>query len=283
MNGEDNSQQTIFSMQPSHKMKDKNYKTIGYCIFCIDRALPPRELTEEHIIANALGGTLRFKEAACRQCAETMNKRFEQPSLNADFYVPRLLLQLRAKGKETTKKLPPVALGKVDISKPGSEGFDTYLTREQYPKVLQFLVFGEPGKIVGKVYGGIESIQLSLSNISNAHETIGAPLEAAYRTPIMPYEFGMAIIKIAYSYAVAECGIETFDGTEIRELLAYRREDIRNFFGCPENYIKRKMHFLHHLSWSVIKGYIVVKVHLFASYGIRPYIVVVGRHIKYSR
>lgn len=271
-------------MQPSHKMKERNYKSIGYCIFCLDQALPPRELTEEHIIPNALGGTLRFKEAACRQCAETMNKRFEQPSLNADFYVPRLLLEVRAKGKSTSKHLPPVALTNIDISSTGGEGFDTYLSRDQYPKILNFLVFDEPGKINRTIYGdGVESIRTSFSNISYAFKTNNAPQRVGVRTKIQPYEFGMAIVKTAYAFAVAECGIEAFDGTEIRDLLAYRREDLRNFFGCPKEYIKRKMHDLHHLSWSVINGNLVVKVHLFASYGMAPYIVVVGKHIKYSK
>lgn len=265
-------------------MKDKNYKSLGYCIFCLDQALPPRELTEEHIIANALGGTLRFKEAACRQCAEDMNKRFEQPSLTADFLVPRLLLQLRAKGK-TTNNLPPVSFDSTVFTEHKLSGFDTLLSREEYPRLLQFLAFTEPGKIIGIDYREIEPInhvRVVFSNISYAFPEPQEPYEMVTQTTVQPYEFGMSIVKIAYAFAVAECGINAFDGTEIRELLADKRQDLFNFFGSLKNISHRRMHHLHHLSWIVEKELLIVKVHLFASYGAAPYIVVVGKHISFN-
>ncbi len=266
--------------QPSHKMRDQTYPAVGFCIYCLDRSIPDAELTLEHIIANALSGTLRLPKSACRKCAEYGNKKFEQPALNSSFLLARLLLQLRAQGKKTSRPLPPVALGCVDISGTNTDIFDTVISIDEHPKALVFVVFPEAGFLSGiDSPKGLSSLRLSFTSIQSGFKS--SPLErVSINSDLNFTALAYALAKIAYAYAVAERGIHGFEGDAIRKLLTGERSDIFNFVGSPQESSKRKYQELHRLSFSVKNGILVVLVHLFSSYGVRPYEVAVGKLLR---
>jgi hypothetical protein len=265
-------------------MQEKKYKSLGYCIMCLDTAYPRRELTVEHIIPDAIGGTLLFIGGVCRQCAQEQNRAFEQPSLRTDLLIPRLLIKLRA--KPPGDPLPPVAILNPDQSIEDAE-FNRILPFEMYPKLLHFTYYRSPGKLRGVDEGtGIREIGALTVNISKWYPD-GINY---YESPLVTQQthtslaLPLSVVKMAYCFAVGEKGLECFDGSEVRDLLQGRRDDALNFFGGTEAVLRarrRKIKTgrpLHHISLSIYPGRILVgKVDLFASYGGPEYLVVLGR------
>src|ERR1700684_3236937 len=57
-------------LPPLSRMKRQRvYDPVGYCIYCGGDGLPGR-LTDEHIIAESLGGMLILPDASCKACQE---------------------------------------------------------------------------------------------------------------------------------------------------------------------------------------------------------------------
>lgn len=240
---------------------------------------PRPELTKEHIIPDKLGGTLRFERAVCRRCAEHGNKTFEQPALAADFLVPRLLLEIK---KRSTRKLPQVAEGDWVMGDIPEELLK-YVSLDLYPKILIFRGMPPPGLLVGIDRGdGISAIQIVVTNIAiHFPESKQNHSELTTIQAMTSTAFEVSLAKAAYFYAVAHRGINTFDGDGIRALLKGERSDSSNFVGSPLEKEPDRANDLHRLSLRTRHGsFLTVIVHLFASYGVRPYEVVVGRLLE---
>lgn len=88
--------------------------------------------------------------------------------------------------------------------------------------------------------------------------------------------FALSIAKIGYCYAIGELEFGGFDGSEIRDLLAGRRDDTYNFVGSASDWSDIRLQQLHRLSYHVEQGMLVVRVALFASCGACPLLVVLG-------
>ncbi|PDS69211.1 hypothetical protein CO651_24565 [Rhizobium phaseoli] len=252
-------------------MPVRNYPSSGECVFCLEK-LSPECLTDEHIIPLALNGSYVLKRAACVDCARYCNRRFEQPALNADFLVPRLMLDLRRRRK-TPKKLPLLGLG--------AEGSNDFLWVEAqaalYPPIITLLAFQPAGLLTAVDRGG------SLTNFRIQDyllpRGLGA-LEFSNFTTRHPHEhtaFSLSLAKMAYCFAVGELGVTGFEGADIRDLLFGRREDTYNFVGG----IAQKEHLsganLHGLYIRRRGDFVTAVVHLFASCGMEAYEIVVGR------
>jgi hypothetical protein len=72
-------------------------------------------------------------------------------------------------------------------------------------------------------------------------------------------------------------GLDYFDGAEIRDLILGKRSDTFNFVGGPLVREDAQPAKLHHLSFRRHKGLLTVVVHLFASFYLKPYEIVVGK------
>ena len=111
-----------------------------------------------------------------------------------------------------------------------------------------------------------------LGNIVGSHPNVVMRTQREFISP------AMTIAKIGYCHAVAILGLEGFNGTDIRDLLNGRRDDVFDFVGSAEraeqNISKR---YLHRLSIRSECGYIVSRVGLFSSLGFPHFEVVVGR------
>jgi hypothetical protein len=86
----------------------------------------------------------------------------------------------------------------------------------------------------------------------------------------------VCIAKMAYCFAVCEIGLEGFDGTAIRDLIKGRRHDFCNFVGACSTHEHLTDRYFHNLYLRNRPKYKTVLVHLFASFGIPPYEVVIG-------
>lgn len=262
-------------------MRRHTYRPFDRCVFCL-RECPPEERTDEHIIPEALHGSLVLEKGACRTCARETNARYENEALNKDMQLPRVLLQLRGKrGTAATelRHLPPVLRGN------GVEGED--LERllgfpiDLYPRVF-FLALPPPAGLLCGIDRGSTMQGVRLQEFS-----LGGPQisDVTVRMPCTVGPFATMIAKIAYCYAVAEKGFDAFDGGPIRDLLAGRRDDVFNFVGAPDSKERLTNRHLHGLYFRERDGWLTVLVHLFASLapsdaGAIPYEVVVGKALK---
>lgn len=261
--------------RPSHKMRDHNYQWRGSCIMCLD---PNREdLTEEHIIPDAIGGTLRFKSAVCSECARAQNQAFENDTLNNDLLPLRHMLQLR--------KRPPGRhfdgfARRIGVDEDGQDVFES-IPPDEYPTTLHYLLWDRPGKLRGVDVQDFPAIRAGFRNLTGLVPK-GSTEGHRYRmdAPMVMGALPMSIAKMGYCYAVAEKGITSFDGDQIRDLLQGRRNDVLNFVGCdgtPPKMVPRGVP-LHTISLHVYPGrMLVARVNIFNSYGFPSYLVVVGQ------
>lgn len=263
-------------MKHTNKMCEKSYPGIGLCIYCMDD-FPNEKLSKEHIVPLALNGTLVIQNSVCKDCEGFTNKEFENEALQADFLVPRLLLELRRRNKKKiTKALPPV-----DIIDANDESIKAItLELSDYPPIVSFYKFDPAGALVGIDRG------IGLSSISFQFVTFPFPsLPSGHKSVELTHKsiwsaYALALAKMAYSFAVAECGISSFDGDAIRDLLLGKRSDILNFVGGPLDSDAVSNNQLHFLRVNKRGGKLSVSVNLFASYSAVRNEVYVGKIIK---
>ena len=236
-------------------------------------------MTEEHIIPYALSGMgeMTIDDGSCTTCNKFANERFENFAFKADFNTARILLDLkrRNRGKKSRKplRLPPVATGDL-VDSLDEVAFDTELSRDEYPNLITLTMFPPAGKLLGvQRTGDLTSVQLMAFNLGPKQHAVQNVTTNKLRDHTA---FSLTIAKMAYSFAVAECGLNGFDGDEIRALLKCQRDDVYNFVGGilkSQHFTKR---YLHNLYIRDRDGLLTVIVHLFASCGMMPYEVVVG-------
>lgn len=261
------------------KMETKKYEGTGRCAYCM-LDFPDDALTNEHIVPEAIHGALLWNGGACSDCANQMNKLWDNPVLNGDLLLARLLLDLRGKNKnkpaQELRHLPPVYAGDTTTGGPGARLLDFPV--ELYPKVFHLPVFQQAGFLAGvERTGTLEVRRLCFFHVGGQGLT-----GVTVSQEITSGKLAMAIAKMAYCFAAAERGLNSFDGEPIRQLLRQERDDIYNFVGSPQDLPNLTKRFLHKLYLREIDGWLVVLVHLFASiprdkHGAMPYEVVVGR------
>lgn len=260
-------------MRPSLICAEKYYPSPNVCIYCLENDI---ELTDEHIITFSIGGRKVLRNASCKKCAEYINETYEQPTLNGVLLAPRLLLELKRRKSKQKRNLKLVGLDGVKVNDVGDEGFDTQLEPFQYSPLCQ-LPFWEPaGKLIdADKSSGVDKFRLFHIHLGT---TFQSPFDKVVtRHPINQKEFALALAKSAYSYAVAKHGLENFDGAEMRDLLLGKRNDVFNFVGGPLREEKLTDRYFHNLYERREGQLCTVLVHMFASYKMKPYQVVVGR------
>ncbi|RYY76987.1 MAG: HNH endonuclease [Gammaproteobacteria bacterium] len=258
-------------MKHTTKMRSYNYPSSGICIYCL-KEFSPEELTKEHIIPSALNGTLILLKAACDPCRDHTNKGFENAALQADFLVPRLLLELKRNHKKVIKKLPLADAETFD----GERLLQIQLELSQYPPIVHFFVFPPPG-ILTKVErsGSLEALQFSIVCFPNVAQYKYQNVEVRHKTDFTA--FALTLAKIGYCFAVAELGLSGFEGDGIRDLINNKRSDTFNFVGGPLTKSRAPDNQLHVLLLQQRGDYCTVIIHLFASFTAQTYEVVVGK------
>jgi hypothetical protein len=261
-----------FSMK--NRDPTKRQPPVGHCIYCGStryREKDDRELGEEHVIAESLGGSLALKLAACEDCERRVND-FEQPILKTILYAPRVFLGVRRKrrkrGEETVK-----VQGRV-----GGKDVDIVLPIKNVPAMLLLLNLGSPGILIGR--------PIDIAEVRGAwfkHLSSGAPVPPgfeAFSSPILDtFKFAQMLAKIAHCFAIATLadGFDPMLVDFIREKANSPRYDLVGGMSGNEP-PSENLHELE-LKWQKSSGinYVLVKIRLFASLGAPTYVVVVGK------
>ena len=259
-------------MKPSTTMQSKIYPGLGYCIYC-SQPFPEDQLTQEHIVPFALNGTLIFKNAACQPCQRRSNERYENAALQKDLLVPRLLLELDRRHKKNKKRFPPVS--RENAAENESATFTLELELAQYPPMFSMVQLLPPGRLAGVERGGVLSgFRIQEVAIPRPRTFASCTVNTRHAHDHTP--FGLTVAKIGFCFAIAERGLDAIDVSELRALLLGERDDLYNFVGSSTESGGGKSVHLHWLSLVQISGYWVARVNLFASFGVTPYLVVLG-------
>jgi len=119
----------------------------------------------------------------------------------------------------------------------------------------------------------IDVVACTLALGTIARRTVAAP-------PSLPdpAAYAHAIAKWAYALAVAERGLDCCDTQPMRDLVRGRRDDVFAFVGSAPERVPAARDWLHDVAFHERNGWLVATLALFASAGMAPYEVVIGRH-----
>ena len=235
-------------------------------MYCLDAGVPR---TEEHLIPHALGGRLTLRDAVCEPCRR-ITGRLEQATLDREFLVPKTLLALkrrRARGKGPSR-LPSVTLA-------GDDARST-LAADAFPRSFSLAAF-EPA---GLLSGLDRSNTPPRTAFVDCRLNLGTPRRqtVAATVPLSdPHAYATAIAKWAYALAVAERGLDCCDTQPMRDLLLGRRHDAFAFVGTPLPRASAPREWLHDFALRENGAWLTVTLALFASAGMTPFEVVIGR------
>ena len=243
---------------------------LGRCMYCLAPGGLSVVLTEEHLVPRALGGRLTLRDAVCEPCRRITGRR-EQLTLDREFAVPRTLLALKRRRARATgpSHLPAVVL----------EGHGTApLARDvdAFPRTFSLPVF-EPAGLLAGVDRGATPPRIAFASCTLALGTSKRRTVAAPPPLPDPLAYAHSIAKWAYALAVAERGLDCCDTQAMRDLMLGRRDDAFAFVGTPRDGAPASRAWLHDVAFHERDGWLVATLALFASAGMTPYEVVVGR------
>jgi hypothetical protein len=247
-------------------MRLVRHAPLGRCLYCLSSGVP---LTEEHLIPQALGGRLTLRDAVCEPCRR-ITGQLEQLTLAREFAVPKTLLALkrrRARGKGPAR-LPAVAVE-------GDEAGDA-LTPDTFPRTFSLPAF-EPAGLLADVdrttappHVDFVACRLNLGTPTRQARALAPPMAD-------PQAYAWAIAKWAYALAVAERGLDCCDTQPMRDLMRGRRDDAFAFVGTRSPREPASRDWLHAASLHDDGPWLTLRLALFASAGMPPYEVVIGR------
>ena len=270
--------QSLKSYLPSQEKKV--YPSVGKCIYCgnVD------DLAMEHIIPYGLGGRIELPEASCRKCAR-ITSNFEHTCLRTMYGPLRLLYGMPSRRKRSRPSTLPLK-----IKRTASEEWSyTEVEREKYPFLVLFPYFTAPlalAKPPASENRGAATDRFWIRGASPAY-VFNDLLENLVRElgvhSIMPEakahvaEFCQMLAKIAYSYAVAELGYESFEPYLLPGILKAELSDCDSYIGSLEK-DEPPSASLHELGLgkSMQSNKIIVRVRLLSKLGTPTYFVVVG-------
>lgn len=250
---------------------------------------------------------------ACEPCRAESNELYEGSVLQSDMVrTMRAFLALKRKREKSKPpiKMPPLfkfgTAGQITIEE------DDHLPAvdDFYPRLFSMIALEPAMKLVAPEYAvplGQRAIRLWFRNIENrsspgpavvsdpavypdayvsaANTLITVDLTRgdqrfSIRQGFPLLKFMRMLAKIAYCFAVAERGIDRYNGSEIQQLVLGGRADYCNFVGGVAVEGDRLTdRYLHHLAFRQRGNLETVLVHLFSSYDAPPYEVVLRQDI----
>jgi hypothetical protein len=261
----------------------RRYAPVGCCIYCGALEYAPdasHPLSDEHIIAEGLGGTLVLPEASCESCGKATTK-IEGAVLRTVLWTPRAHLGIRGKRRERPKepRFPLTAIVE------GQE-VKVELPIQEYPTALHLLGFGLPRMLDAtrtgpqEAYVWLKALNFADSPLFQAGVSFHGPIIDRVR-------FAQLLAKTAHAFAVAELGTSGFAPLLPEAILknpdlwgASGLEEMEALIGgLPD---QPPSDVLHEIGWNTIeaggKRYAVVVLRLFANLGAPVYLIVVGEH-----
>jgi hypothetical protein len=242
-------------------------------MYCLATGVP---LSEEHLIPQSLGGRLTLRDAVCDPCRVSTG-RLEQATLAREFIVPKTLLALKRKRARGAgpRALPAISITPLLAHDDVEATILARPTSADFPRRFSLPVF-EPAGLLAGVARATSPLP---TRFVDCHLRIGNPRRdtTAHAVPLVEaFAFGYSIAKWAYGIAVAERGLDGFDGDPLRRLLADRSGAVFDFVGNPAHAQAPDPRSLHSHSLQEREGWLTVLLNVLGSAGMSPYEVLVG-------
>jgi hypothetical protein len=244
------------------------YAPIAECIYCGTTQQP---LTDEHIIAYALGGDKILPKSSCGTC-QTVTSKVERSVLR------EMLLQVRAQlGLPSRKKSLPKIMPLVVHN--GNEQSTVELEKANHPTMAAFLLYPMPGALEGETPErginviGTQLYQVGGPPLKQVLDTLGTK-NATFSQEFKGSEFEKMLAKIALAYAVAEHGIDGLRESPLQKIIQGEIDDVGKWIGCGLWHPEPNPN-LHDLKLVESGKWLVVSVQLFAHLRTPEYLVVV--------
>lgn len=247
-------------------------RTANACIYCGST----EQLSREHILAYALGGSTTIPRGSCEECRKIIHG-FETAVLRGPMQMVRYIQDMpsRTKHNDVPETIP------VQLTKNGKE-HNIDVPRDEAPILLAFPTFEEPSYLTG----GDPRLQLKglvIGNYGADPKEFGKKFGAEQVTiPSKrndPVAFARLLAKTAFATAYLKGQLLRLkDKSELVTAMLYQPDTIGRFVGtAPEPYLKREgiRHYLgiHELPEQRV---LYSTVQLFADIGAPTYIVVLG-------
>lgn len=250
------------------------YEPVGVCIYC---GVKNTKLSDEHIIAEGLGGTYLLPEASCNSCAK-ITSAIEGVCVRGPFGNIRLGAGTKRKKPKKPRELRDY---KITVQHPNSEDQEidlTKLSENELPVYFAYpFPFGEPA-----ILSGLEPDEQIAIRFRHFHkDTASRRLALGYKGYIDfrldERKFLAMLGKIALGFAIAELGYSSVIPS-ILDLSLGREANPLYFVGRPTNEEKEeRSDALHEYQIQILGGHlIVVDLRLFGCYDLPTYRIVVG-------
>lgn len=274
--------QSLKSFLPNQPKKV--YPPVGRCIYCDSTD----NLTVEHIIPFGMGGRLELPESSCPACCK-ITSDFEHTCLRTMYGPLRLLYDLPSRRKKSRPSKLPL---KVKV-KASDDWSYIDVEQERYPFLVLFPQLSMPNKLSGETerHGAkAKTFWIRGASPSYVFKNLLQQLTIQLNVDtIMPEakaevdRFCQMLAKIAYSYAVAELGIEAFEPFLIPHILRKELDDADDFIGCWSETEKATRN-LHEISIveMIDKSFVIVRIRLLAKLETPTYLVVTGKYKNFK-
>ena len=254
-------------------LSNKSSPTADACIYCGSRT----DLSNEHVIPFAWGGTLQILNGSCEDCRK-ITSRFEQFALNdgAMTNVRKARgLQSRSKHKSADDLI------EVNFSN-GDLTFVKSFNPRDVPLILGFPLFALPGLISGsdqkrmQLEGWITaSIGPDVEAFLKANDATGMRAKEIRKSPVA---FARSMAKIAYCYAWVD-GVLDLIGNSSALANAFLKEpdELGAFVGTKPDPIERFENLEFRLQYRPDAiGFLYMEVQPFPNIPAPTYVVVIG-------
>jgi len=242
------------------------------CIYCGST----EQLSREHILAYALGGTTTIPRGSCEGCRKITHE-FETAVLRGPMQMVRYIQGMPSgtKHKDVLKTIP------VKVTVNGNE-VNIDALRNEAPILLPFPIFGLPGyldpgryqlKLAGVVVG---SFGANPNEFVKKHGAQRIELEVARNDAVA---FARMVAKIAYATGHARDQLQRLKNkAELVRAMMYEPNTIGRYVGTVPDPYEKYAGLRHRISIHVMPEHRVLysTVQLFSSAGAPSYIVVLG-------
>ncbi len=236
------------------------FATQDSCIYCGRTD----NLTDEHIIPYGLSGEHVLPKASCVDCAK-ITGRMEQQLLRGPMRAARILRKLNSRTRHQnfpqTHRLTYI-----------KDGFERKidLPLEEYPILLHFPIFQQPGYLTGKSTTGIDLKGMHTVYFGRSPQDVAVSLGAtALKFPASreePYAFARLIAKIGFGFAVASGEIRKLQTpSALPEYILGKASDIGRWVFTDDSETVTYPDALHRIQMHEMHGLLVAEVQLFSD------------------
>ena len=245
------------------------FDPVGKCIYCSSND----ELSDEHILALALGGHWILPAASCLACA-SITGRDEALVLRGGLWAVRDFLKFPSRSKKRPTHFPLHAVN-------GNESRKILVASEHYPVLLALPLYAGPNllplpdcpRLIGEPWFKFLRVDPDI-----LEKTYGATEYAP--SSMDAHAFARLLMKVAHGLAVATYGAENFRPFLPPYILGKKKDYLTLVGSSNESSICEHDHELKIADFgNKPVRWIVAHLNLFAKFGAPGFRVIVGQHL----